>query len=118
MRFRCRQRRARIHRSKNAQEGKGAVVYLGRPTMGRLTALIGRAGIAEGAFLRQVDKGGRSRFSGSSLYRIVQVRARAVASPAACRATPCGSATLSRWPPGGPSLFEMQRDGRSGPKNV
>lgn len=41
------------------QEGVGAVVYLGRPTLERLKAWVGAAGITEGALFRQVGKGGR-----------------------------------------------------------
>lgn len=105
---------AAIRRSKTDQEGKGAVVYLGRPTLERLKAWIGRAGIAEGALFRQVGKGGRvgGRLSVRSLRRIVQARARAagIAGRVSGHSLRVGSAqSLAAR---GASLVEMQRDGR------
>ena len=68
-----------IRRSKTDQEGAGAVVYTGRPTLERLKAWIQAAGITEGALFRRVGKSGKvgGRLTVRSLRRIIQARARA-----------------------------------------
>ena len=64
-----------MHRSKTDQEGAGAVLYLGAPTMQRVQAWLTRAGIGAGPVFRPVRKAGSAigpRLTARSVSRIIQ----------------------------------------------
>ena len=66
-----------IRRSKTDQEGKGAVQYIGGPTVARVRVWLEAAGIAGGPMFQRLDKAGRprGRLSTVSIRAIVQRRA-------------------------------------------
>ena len=67
-----------VRRSKTDQEGEGAVLYLGSPTVRRLSAWQEAAAISDGPLFRAVSKSGRvatGRITGRSVRRIVTARA-------------------------------------------
>ena len=74
--------RIRIRRSKTDQEGRGAVLYLGRPTMARVWAWQKAGGVNDGALFRRVSRGslrtsrvGKNALSPLSIRRILKNRA-------------------------------------------
>ena len=74
--------RASIRRSKTDQEGRGAALYLGRPTMARVRAWREAANINDGALFRSVSRGsfftsrvGETPLSPASIRRILKARA-------------------------------------------
>ena len=67
--------RLTVHQSKTDQEGAGAVLYLGAPTMQRVRAWLTQAGIQHGPVFRSVRKGGRTvglALTARSVSRIIQ----------------------------------------------
>ena len=67
-----------VRRSKTDQEGEGAVLYLGAPTVRRLSAWQEAAAISDGPLFRPVSKSGRvatGRITPRSVRRIVTARA-------------------------------------------
>ena len=74
--------RASVRRSKTDQEGRGAVLYLGRPTMARVRAWREAANVNDGALFRSVSRGslftskvGETPLSPASIRRILKTRA-------------------------------------------
>ena len=103
-----------ILRSKTDQEGAGAVVYTGRPTLERLKAWIQAAGITEGALFRRVGKSGKvgGRLTVRSLRRIIQARARAAGIGGRVSGHSLRVGSAQSLAAAGASLVEMQREGR------
>jgi len=69
--------RLRIRKSKTDQTGKGAVMFLGAPTVDRVTAWLTVAGIDGGHLFRQVRRGGHvggGALSTNAIARIVKSR--------------------------------------------
>ena len=70
-----------VKRSKTDQDGAGAALFIGPPTLERLTAWIDAAGLAaEGPLFRRITKGGGrvlGRLSARSVRRIITARAAA-----------------------------------------
>ena len=67
-----------VRRSKTDQEGEGAVLYLGAPTVRRLGKWQEAAGITDGPLFRPVNKSGQlgsERITARSVRRIVTARA-------------------------------------------
>ncbi len=67
-----------LMRSKTDQEGKGSALYLGPPTMQRITAYLQAACISKGPLFRRIRSGGRvtpSALTPTSIRRIVRGRA-------------------------------------------
>ena len=67
--------RLTVHQSKTDQEGAGAVLYLGAPTLQRVRAWLTQAGIQDGPVFRSVRKGGRAvglALTTRSVSRIIQ----------------------------------------------
>ncbi len=67
--------RLTVHQSKTDQEGAGAVLYLGAPTLQRVRAWLTQAGIQDGPVFRSVRKGGRTvglALTARSVSRIIQ----------------------------------------------
>lgn len=74
--------RASVRRSKTDQEGRGTVLYLGRPTMTRVRAWREAANVNDGALFRSVSRGnlftsrvGETPLSPASIRRILKTRA-------------------------------------------
>lgn len=74
--------RASVRRSKTDQEGRGTVLYLGRPTMARVRAWCEAADLNDGALFRSVSRGnlftsrvGETPLSPASIRRILKTRA-------------------------------------------
>ena len=65
--------RLTIRHSKTDQEGKGAVLFLGPPTVRRLAEWIDRADIADGPLFRQVREGGRVVTEGLSAHSMRKI---------------------------------------------
>ena len=74
--------RLRVRRSKTDQKGRGAVLYLGRPTMVRVRAWREAGRVNDGALFRRVSRGkihtsrvGETALSPLSIRRILKARA-------------------------------------------
>lgn len=74
--------RANVRRSKTDQEGRGTVLYLGRPTMARVRAWREAADVNDGVLFRRVSRGnlltsrvGETSLSPASIRRILKTRA-------------------------------------------
>ena len=65
--------RLTIRKSKTDVEGKGAVMFLGAPTVERVQAWLAVAGIANGRLFRQVRKGGHVGDDGLSTNAIARI---------------------------------------------
>ena len=87
--------------SKTDQEGRGSTLYLGPPTMQRITAYRQAAGVSEGALFRRMRRGGTITpfpLSPTSIRSIVRCRAAALPAPDSRAGT---APTASVW--GAPS---------------
>ncbi len=65
-------------RSKTDQEGKGVVLYVGAPTMGRIVAFLQAGGVVSGPVFRRIRRGDHVQATGlsmSNIRRIIQERA-------------------------------------------
>ena len=110
-----------MQRSKTDQEGEGAVLYLGQPTLKRVRAWLEVSGLEDGSLFRPVTKSGlvaTAALSARSVRRIIQARAEAAGvgpeNPSLGRVSGhslrVGSAqSLAQ---AGASLIEMQQAGR------
>ncbi len=110
--------RASVRRSKTDQEGRGTVLYLGRPTMARVRAWREAADVNDGALFRRVSRGnlltsrvGETPLSPASIRRILKTRAAAAGiegvSGHSLRVGAAQSLAL-----GGATLVDMQIAGR------
>ena len=103
-----------VRRSKTDQEGQGAVLYLGRPTLKRVRAWLDAAGIVDGPLFRSLTKGQhiRGRLSPRSVRQIVTDRAKAagIAGRVSGHSLRVGSA--QSLASAGASVVEMQQAGR------
>ena len=59
-----------VHRSKSDQEGKGAVLYVGKPTMKRLGAWIDARGNQSGPLFLRIRRGGHVQSGGLSVNTV------------------------------------------------
>ena len=70
--------RLTVHRSKTDQESKGAVLYIGEPTMRRLAAWREAAGVHDGPLFRRIRRGDKvkaSAITDRAARSIIQARA-------------------------------------------
>ena len=101
--------------SKTDQEGRGAVLYLGAPTVSRVNAWLAAAGHRDGPLFRRVRRGGRvegdpgRRLSVNAIRRIIRRRRPRSASRAGYPVTVSALAARNRWPPAGPRLSRCRR---------
>ena len=102
--------------SKTDQEGRGAVLYLGAPTVSRVNAWLAAAGHRDGPLFRRVRRGGRvegdpgRRLSVNAIRRIIRRRGRPLsASRAGYPVTVSGLVARNRWLPAGPRLSRCRR---------
>ena len=72
-----------VQRSKTDQEGTGAVLFLGQPTLQRVQAWLAAAGMQAGPLFRALTKGGkvRSGLSARSIRTIIAKRSKAAGVP-------------------------------------
>ena len=103
-----------VQRSKTDQEGTGAVLFLGKPTIQRVQAWLTAAGIREGALFRALTKGGKVRagLSDRSLRTIIARRAKAAGVPGRVSGHSLRVGSAQSLAAAGASVVEMQQAGR------
>ena len=104
--------------SKTDQEGRGAVLYLGAPTVSRVNAWLAAAGHRDGPLFRRVRRGGRvegdpgRRLSVNAIRRIIRSRAAAVGIEGRVSGHSLRVGGAQSLAAGGASIVEMQTAGR------
>ena len=104
--------------SKTDQEGRGAVLYLGAPTVSRVNAWLAAAGHRDGPLFRRVRRGGRvegdpgRRLSVNAIRRIIRRRAAAVGIEGRVSGHSLRVGGAQSLAAGGASIVEMQTAGR------
>ena len=104
--------------SKTDQEGRGAVLYLGAPTVSRVNAWLAAAGHQDGPLFRRVRRGGRvegdpgRRLSVNAIRRIIRRRAAAVGIEGRVSGHSLRVGGAQSLAAGGASIVEMQTAGR------
>ena len=103
-----------VQRSKTDQEGTGAVLFLGKPTIQRVQAWLAAVGIREGALFRALTKGGkvRSGLSARSLRTIIARRAKVAGVPGRVSGHSLRVGSAQSLAAAGASVVEMQQAGR------
>ena len=103
-----------VQRSKTDQEGTGAVLFLGTPTIQRVQAWLAAAGIQEGALFRALTKGGKVRagLSARSLRTIIAKRSKAAGVPGRVSGHSLRVGSAQSLAAAGASVVEMQQAGR------
>ena len=103
-----------VQRSKTDQEGTGAVLFLGKPTIQRVQAWLDAAGIRKGALFRALTKGGkvRSGLSARSLRTIIAKRSKAAGVPGRVSGHSLRVGSAQSLATAGASVVEMQQAGR------
>ena len=104
-----------VRRSKTDQEGKGAVQFLGPPTVARIQTWLLSAGLTQGPLFRAVDKTGRmhgERLTTRTVRRIVTRRARAAGVDGRVSGHSLRVGSAQSLAMAGASLVEMQVVGR------
>lgn len=103
-----------VQRSKTDQEGTGAVLFLGKPTIQRVQAWLDAAGIREGALFRALTKGGKVRagLSARSLRTIIARRSKAAGVPGRVSGHSLRVGSAQSLAAAGASVVEMQQAGR------
>lgn len=104
-----------IRQSKTDQEGRGAVGYLGPPTMATITAWCDAAGIEAGALFRRVRRGdhvGQGRLTVRGVRNIIKARAAAAGFVGAVRGHSLRIGSAQSLVKSGASLPELQQAGR------
>ncbi len=104
--------------SKTDQEGQGAVLYLGAPTVTRVNAWLAAAGHQDGPLFRRVRRGGRvegdpgRRLSVNAIRQIIRSRAAAVGIEGRVSGHSLRVGRAQSLAAGGASIVEMQTAGR------
>jgi integrase len=103
-----------VQRSKTDQEGTGAVLFLGKPTIQRVQAWLDAASIREGALFRALTKGGKVRagLSARSLRTIIAKRSKAAGVPGRVSGHSLRVGSAQSLAAAGASVVEMQQAGR------
>ena len=104
-----------IRHSKTDQEGKGAVQFLGQPTMERIQAWLQASGLTDGALFRAVNKSGRvqgERLTVRSIRRLITRRAKAAGVDGRVSGHSLRVGSAQSLATAGASLVEMQVAGR------
>ena len=103
-----------VQRSKTDQEGTGAVLFLGKPTIQRVQAWLTAASIREGALFRAMTKGGKvqSGLSARSLRTIIAKRSKAAGVPGRVSGHSLRVGSAQSLAAAGASVVEMQQAGR------
>ncbi len=107
--------RLTIPTSKTDQEGKGAVLFLGRPTVGALKLYMQRAGITQGALFRSMRRGDHmraDRISVRGVRDLIRARARACGIEGNVSGHSFRVGTAQDLAASGASLVELQQAGR------
>ena len=106
----------KVRRSKTDQAGAGAALYLGPPTLARLTAWRAAAGIGDdGPLFRQITKGGgrvQGRLSARAVRRIITARAAAAGITGRVSGHSLRLGAAQSLAAAGASVVEMQQAGR------
>ena len=107
-----------VGESKTDQEGQGAVLYLGAPTVTRVNAWLAAAGHQDGPLFRRVRRGGHvegdsgRRLSVNAIRQIIRSRAAAVGIEGRVSGHSLRVGGAQSLAAGGASLVEMQTAGR------
>ena len=103
-----------VQRSKTDQEGTGAVLFLGKPTIQRVQAWLAAAGMQAGPLFRALTKGGkvRSGLSARSIRTIIARRAKAAGVPGRVSGHSLRVGSAQSLAAAGASVVEMQQAGR------
>ena len=104
-----------IRHSKTDQEGKGAVQFLGQPTMERIQAWLQASDLTDGALFRAVNKSGRvqgERLTVRSIRRLITRRAKAAGVDGRVSGHSLRVGSAQSLATAGASLVEMQVAGR------
>ena len=105
-----------VKRSKTDQDGVGAALFIGPPTLERLTAWIDAAGLAsEEPLFRRITKGGGrvlGRLSARSVRRIITARAAAAGITGRISGHSLRIGAAQSLAAAGASVVEMQQAGR------
>ena len=103
-----------VQRSKTDQEGTGAVLFLGKPTIQRVQVWLTAAGIREGALFRALTKGGKVRagLSARSLRTIIAKRSKAAGVLGRVSGHSLRVGSAQSLAAAGASVVEMQQAGR------
>lgn len=108
--------RLTIRHSKTDQEGEGAVLYLGQPTVERVKAWRKAAGIEDGALFRRVRRGdktvGEGPLSVVAIRKIIQACARAAGVEGQVSGHSLRVGGAQSLAAGGASVVELQTAGR------
>ena len=107
-----------VGESKTDQEGRGAVLYLGAPTVSRVNAWLAAAGHQDGPLFRRVRRGGHvegdsgRRLSVNAIRQIIRSRAAAVGIEGRVSGHSLRVGGAQSLAAGGASIVEMQTAGR------
>ena len=104
-----------VQRSKTDQEGEGAVLYLGKPTLRRVREWLDAARIDEGPLFRPVSKSGlvsARALSARSVRQIIKDRAEAAGVEGRVSGHSLRVGAAQSLAQAGASLVEMQQAGR------
>jgi len=103
-----------VQRSKTDQEGTGAVLFLGKPTVQRVQAWLHAAGTQEGPLFRALTKGGKVRagLSTRSVRTIIAKRSKAAGVPGRVSGHSLRVGSAQSLAAAGASVVEMQQAGR------
>jgi len=103
-----------VRSSKTDQEGRGEALFLGKPTMNRLRAWIGKAEISQGALFRRLSRGGRvmERLSTRSVRTIIQQRAKAAGVEGRVSGHSMRVGSAQSLAVAGATVVDMQQAGR------
>ncbi len=104
-----------VRRSKTDQEGEGAVLYLGKPTLKRVRKWLEAAELEEGPLFRRVRVGGvvgESRLSQQAIRSIIKDRAEAAGVEGRVSGHSLRVGSAQSLAAAGATLVEMQQAGR------
>ena len=104
-----------VRRSKTDQEGEGAALYLGKPTLKRIRVWLEAAGIEAGPLFRPVTRGGlvtKAALTPRSVRRIIKARAEAAGVEGRVSGHSLRVGTAQSLAARGATVIEMQQAGR------
>ena len=103
-----------VQRSKTDQEGTGAVLFLGQPTLQRVQVWLAATGMQAGPLFRALTKGGkvRSGLSARAFRTIIARRAKAAGVPGRVSGHSLRVGSAQSLAAAGASVVEMQQAGR------
>ena len=107
--------RLTVHRSKTDQEGRGAVLYVGEPTMRRIAAWREAGGVHDGPLFRRIRRGDKvqvSAITDRAARSIIQTRAAAAGIEGRVSGHSLRIGAAQSLAAAGAGLVELQQAGR------